>query len=209
MPRIIRALWFEEVGLLNEPLIDTPIGKLTLRQTFIIMFFAGIAWLASTLVQDVIFKIGLGGAIFISGVAIFAHKVKTLPPEKILWYMIFGSIGVEKPKKLPRKPGEELAAEKPLGVERSVSIASTLDTPVKLVGVLRDPGTGQIFASTPFDAFVNGELVFSGFTDEEGFFTIFFTPATYGVIEVKIKPAKYAGPPQVMRVQVLPKRGEY
>ena len=72
MPRIIRALWFEEVGLLNERLIDTPIGKLTLRQTFVIMFFAGIAWLASTLVQDVIFKIGLGGAIFISGVAIFA-----------------------------------------------------------------------------------------------------------------------------------------
>lgn len=208
MPRIIRALWFEEVGLLNEPLLDTPLGKLSLRQTFVIIFFAGIAWLASLLVQDVTLKVGIGGAIFISGVAIFAHRIKTLPPEKILWYALFGAGKVKKAKKPSLKPSKEFVAEEPLEIEKKVSIASTLDTPVKLVGVLRDPGTGQIFGSTPFEVFIDEEPVFSGITDEQGFFTIFFTPATYGVIEIKIKPAKYAGAPQIMKVQVLPKRGE-
>jgi len=206
MPRVIRTLCFEELSMIHQPLLDTPIGKLSLRQTAVLILFALVAFfLATTFApDDLITELIIAAPIAIVGISIFGRKVKTISPEHLLIYMFTGGKRV---KKVKVKPGEgaieKLAAEKPLSIPNAVNVSSSLDSPVKLVGVLRDPQTGRNLPLRAYEVFVDGEPVFSGVTDESGFFTIFFTPTRYGVFDVEVKPEKSITS-QRIPIQVVP-----
>lgn len=206
MPRVIRTLCFEELSIAYQPLLDTPIGKLSLRQTAVLLIFAVLAFLVASVVSsDLAIQLIVGGGILVVGVAVFGRKVKTLPPERLLLYMFVGSKQARRRKVVREEAAaEKLVAEKPLQIPNAVNISSDLDTPVKLVGVLRDPQSGRPLPVKPYDVLVDGEKVFSGVTDENGFFTIYFTPGRYGVFNVEVRPEKSVVS-QKVPVQVVPK----
>jgi len=207
MPRIILALCFEDVGLLSEPILDTPIGKFSIRQTIIYLTFGLIAVLAYINIEEMTGMIA-AAVIFVIGITFFGRKVKTMAPEKMLIYLLFRR-GAFPTIKKEKKQGDleergELGAEE-LNIPNVVRVASLLDAPVKLVGVLRNPQTGAPIAHTPFDVLVNGSREFSGTTDESGFFVVFFTPSGYGLFQLEIKPEK-STISQTIPVQVVPSR---
>ncbi|HDH44909.1 MAG TPA: hypothetical protein ENG66_05920 [Thermococcus sp.] len=193
MPRIIRVLCFEEVGFLNEPILNTPIGKFSIRQMIVILGFAGLAAIAFMSIPDQLFAIVIAGSIFVGGFAIFGRKVKTISPEYTLYLILFKR-GLPKPKPVkprpPTQPGLPIPEKELSKPQNVVHISSFLDSPVRIVGLLRDPQTGEPFVNRPFDVFLGGERIFSGVTDENGFFTIFFMPPSYGSFELEIKPAR-------------------
>ena len=39
MSELVQALWFEDVGFLNEQLLDTPVGRFSIRQMCLFLFF--------------------------------------------------------------------------------------------------------------------------------------------------------------------------
>jgi len=205
MPRVIRTLCFEELGMIHQPLLDTPIGKLSVRQTAVLMLFAVVAFLLATTFapDDLMMELIIAAPIAIVGISIFGRKVKTISPEHLLIYMFTGGKRVKKVKVKPEGAIEKLAAEKPLAIPNAVNVSSSLDSPVKLVGVLRDPQTGRNLPLRAYEVFVDGESVFSGVTDESGFFTIFFTPTRYGVFDVEVKPEKSITS-QRIPIQVVP-----
>lgn len=138
MPRVIRTLWFEDVGLLNEPVFDTPLGRLTIRQTTALIAFALLAWMTTLFFEDFIYKVVTAGAVFLFGAVLFIHRVKTVPPERII-LLAFG-LG----RKRSRKPIEARKAVRKGPIKapasaKTVKVSAELDAPVKIVGVLRDP----------------------------------------------------------------------
>jgi hypothetical protein len=208
MPRVIRTLCFEELGMIQQPLLDTPIGKLSMRQTVVYILFAVAAFfLATILSTDLLTEIIIAAPIAIVGISIFGRKVKTIAPEFLIYYLFKGGGKVKKMRfKLGEEVVEKLTAEKPLSIPNAINVSSSLDSPVKLVGVLRDPQTGRNLPVRPYDVLVDGEKVFSGVTDESGFFTIFFTPTRYGVFDVEVKPEKSINSQRVP-IQVVPEVG--
>jgi len=204
MPRVIRTLCFEELSMIHQPLLETPIGKLSLRQTAVLILFAVVAFFLATIFapDDLMMELIIAAPIAIVGISIFGRKVKTISPEHLLIYMFTGGKRVKKVKIKPEEI-EKLATEKPLSIPNAVNVSSALDSPVKLVGVLRDPQTGRNLPLRAYEVFVDGEPVFSGVTDESGFFTIFFTPTRYGVFDVEVKPEKSITS-QRIPIQVVP-----
>jgi hypothetical protein len=205
MPRVIRTLCFEELGVIHQPVLNTPIGKLSMRQMVVLISFAGVSFLLAMIFapDDLIMELMIAAPIAIVGISIFGRKVKTISPERLLIYMFTGGRKVKKVKVEPEGEVEKLAAEKPLSIPNVVNVSSSLDSPVKLVGVLRDPQTGRNLPLKAYEVFVDGEPVFSGVTDESGFFTIFFTPTRYGVFDVEVKPEKSITS-QRIPIQVVP-----
>jgi hypothetical protein len=199
----VQSLWFEEVSLIHEPLLDTPIGRLTLRQTAALILFALSAWMASLLFTDVIFKLFVGGAVFTLGAVIFTHKVKTVPPERcILLALGIGRARPRKPVKMKKRiegGGRSTMAPTPL---KKMRVSAMLDAPIKVVGVLKDPSNGKLLPHRGFEFIVDGVRHSSGVTDEQGFFTVFFAPQRFGVYRVEVRPDGYAGATQTFMVQV-------
>jgi hypothetical protein len=206
LPRVVRTLWFEDVGLLNEPVFDTPLGRLTIRQTIALMAFALLAWTTTLFFEDLIFKVVVGGAVFLFGAVLFMHRVKTVPPERV----VLLALGLG--RKCPRKPMEARKAVRKglMGAPapaKTVRVSAELDAPVKIVGVLRDPSTGRLLPERSFEVCVDGGPYSAGVTDEQGFFTVFFAPQRYGAYRVEVRPEGYAGPAQTLEVLVQPKGG--
>ena len=208
LPRIVQALWFEEVGLFYEPILDTPVGRLTLKQTGFLIAFAGVAWTAALIFEDIILKIAVGGAIFIFGIAVFTRRTKTLPLEKSLLFALgIGRMKQRSPisvKTKKRAEGDRKFEQPPI---KMMKVSATLDGPVKIVGVLRDPSTGRVLSARSFEFTVDGVWHSSGVTDEQGFFTVFFAPQRLGTYRVEVQPEGYAGVSQRFEIQVESKEG--
>jgi len=204
--RVVRTLWFEDMGLRNVQIFDTPVGRLSVRQLIIIAVFGGLGWLSSLLFEDILYKIAIGGAVFGAGLVLAMQKLKVITPERaILLAFGFGrtypkrmkAIGEGKEKK--RKKGEAAPAKR-------MRVSADLESPVKVVGVLRDPSTGEVLRGKPYEVFARGERCSSGISDEQGFFTAFFTPKMYGEYTVEVRPEGYARG-QMFRLIVEPKGG--
>ena len=200
----LQTLWFEDVGFLNEQMLDTPIGRFSIRQTGILLAFGLLAWIVSLLSGDLIFKIVLAGAIFFTGAAVFTRKVKTVPPEMHLLYIV----GIRHPLQTKQKTHKGHERKDPIGSashSKSLMLSATLGVPVKVVGVLKDPALGKPLSSRNFELNVDGTAYSKGFTDEEGFFCAYFVPDRFGVFKIEVKPEGFAGSAQQITVDVKPK----
>ena len=200
----MQTLWFEDVGFLNEQMLDTPVGRFSIRQTGIFLAFGLLAYAASLLSGDLIFKIVAAGSIFFTGAAIFTRKVKTVPPEMHLLYLV----GVGRPLKVKQKTRKGQKREEHVETTapaKSMMLSATLGVPVKVVGVLKDPALKKPLLNRSFEISVDGAAYSKGFTDEEGFFCAYFVPDHFGVFKIEVKPEGFAGTTQQITVNVKPK----
>ena len=206
--RVVRTLWFEELGLCNVRIFETPAGRLSIRQLVILLVFAVLGYASSIPFDDLIYKAAFGGAVFAAGFVLASRGVKVVAPERmILLAFGFGRLSPEstRPSALMGERGRRggVEAEAPAGIMR---VSAELESPVKVVGVLRDPSAGEVLCGKPYEVLVGGELCGSGVSDEQGFFTAFFTPRMYGEFEVEVRPEGYAGG-QIFKLIVEPKGG--
>jgi len=210
LPRInLRTLWFEDVGLMNQPLIDTPFGRLTTRQAAGMGLFALLAWLtfsALGFVGDIFLRALMAFLVFMAGAVIFMWRVKTVPPERT----ILLALGIGKRRKGPLRPAkgkaprraEEKAVVKAPAAVKVSKAQATVGEPFKVVGVLRDPSLGTPLANRSFDVFVDGQLRFKGVTDEDGAFEVVYVPENVGVLRIEVRPEGYVGAGQSIEVTV-------
>ncbi|MEM3485540.1 MAG: hypothetical protein QXG08_01115 [Candidatus Methanomethyliaceae archaeon] len=93
MVKVVQILWFETISPLHQPFIDTPIGPVTVRQFIFAVAGAAVgyfiygalpAWL------DPFLRGGVGAVPFIFAILTASRKVKTVPPEKYLLYLLLG-----------------------------------------------------------------------------------------------------------------------
>ena len=201
MSELVSALWFEDVGFLNEQLLDTPVGRFSIRQMALFLFFGLLGWLASLVFADLISKITVGGCIFLMGAAIFSRKVKTVPPE-IHLISVVRQFLVIKPK--PSKQRNNSSVD----VSKSLLLSASLGVPVKIVGVLKDLATGKILSSKNFKVNINNTVHSKGATDEEGYFCTYFVPDRFGVFQIEIQPEDVQESIQQIMVNVNPKSEE-
>jgi hypothetical protein len=208
MPRVnLRTLWFEDIGLVNQPLIDTPFGRLTARQAVGIGFFALLAWLtfsALGFVGDLALRAVPAVLIFAAGAVVFSWRVKTVPPEKILILAL--GLGKKRGKpakqKAAREKGAEKIAPKAPATVKVTKAQATVGEPFKVVGVLREPSLGTPLANRNFDVIVDGALRYKGTTDEQGGFEVVYIPENVGSVRIEVKPEGYAGVSQSIEVTV-------
>lgn len=206
MPRInLRTLWFEDIGFINQPIIDTPFGKLTTRQATGIGFFALLAWIifsALGFVEDIVFRTLPAALVFILGAIFFSWRVKTVPPEKIMLLALgLGRKRVKARKEPAAQPSKKTAPKAPAAAKVSKAQA-TVGEPFKVVGVLREPSLGTPLANRNFDVYVNGVLRYRGVTDEQGGFEVVYIPESPGVAKIEVRPEGYAGAGQSIEVTV-------
>jgi len=188
------------VGFLNEQMLDTPLGRFSIRQTGIFLAFGLLAWGVSLIFADMVLKIVVAGAIFFSGAAIFTRKIKTLPPEIHLLYLIHKR-SLQKSPKTPKPPNQSPAAP----VAKSMLLSATLGVPLKVVGVLKDLVTGKVLSDKAFNVNLDNATYSKGFTDEEGFFCTYFVPDRFGLFQITIQPDGSPEPIQKITVNVNPK----
>jgi len=209
MPRVnLRTLWFEDIGLVNQPLIDTPFGRLTVRQAAGIGFFALLAWLtfsALGFVEDLALRAVPAVLIFAAGAVVFSWRIKTVPPEKILILALgLGRKRGRKPAKQKatwEKGAEKVAPKAPVTVKVTKAQA-TVGEPFKVVGVLREPSLGTPLANRNFDVLIDGVLRYKGTTDEQGGFEVVYIPESVGLVRIEVRPEGYAGVSQSIEVAV-------
>jgi hypothetical protein len=209
MPRVnLRTLWFEDIGLANQPLIDTPFGRLTARQAAGIGFFALLAWLTFSAlgsVGDMVFRAVPAVLIFVAGVAVFSWRIKTVPPEKVLILALgLGKKRGRKPAKrgaIRENAAEKVAPKMPVTVRVSKAQA-TVGEPFKVVGVLREPSLGTPLANRNFDVLVDGAPRYKGTTDEQGGFEVVYIPENVGLVRIEVRPEGYAEVSQNIEVTV-------
>lgn len=180
MPKSVNTLWFETLSPWNQPFIDTPFYQLTPRQFVLLIIGAliGYAIYKIPFVENS-FKIGISSIPFIFSIIMASKKIKTVPPEKYLLYIIFRSY---KKKDKIRKNKEEKRIEKlkiPEEVKqvlnqfippsRAISVES--NSPIEITGILRNPKTNMPMLNTIFYASIGGRIL-SGRSDEKGNYKI-------------------------------------
>jgi len=204
MPRIVRVFALEEMGSMNEPVVATPVGSLTVRQCAILALFLIAGWtvhlaLARTVPQT--FSLTVFGGFALAGLAIALKRTKSIPVEAQIYYAIF--------KSGKRKAGakKSLKAEK-AGPEKfekvlSLIVESEEAVPKKIVGELRDQ-FGNLLKNTEYYVYVNdrkySEKAF--LSDSGGRYEFYFLPPSTGVFEVKVVPKGSSVPSDVVKVRV-------
>jgi hypothetical protein len=191
---------------MNQGILDTPVGRLSIRQAVGLAVFALLAWITFQAFAffDVICRVAAAGGIFIFGAVIFMWRVKTVPPERILLLAL--GIGRRFPRhkvavKERVKAGKAVAvAPEAPAVTRVSKAQATVGEPVKIVGVLRDPHSGMPLSSRSFDITVDGQPFHKGATDEQGGFEVVYVPERVGVVRIEVKPEGYAGQGQSIEV---------
>jgi hypothetical protein len=96
--RVVRTLWFETISILSNPLIETPIGMITIRQGLLVgagALVGVIVYRAIPPFVDPFVRIGFGLIPFALFAMTAAKKVKTVPPEQYLLLLL-------RPKKATR-----------------------------------------------------------------------------------------------------------
>ena len=198
LSELVSTLWFEDVGFIHEPILDTPLGRFSIRQTIIFLVFGLLVWVGSLIFADLALKIVAAGTIFFSGAAIFTRKIKTLPPEVHLFYLITNR-SLQKPQKPPTNP-------KPIEPStQSMFLSATLGVPLKVVGVLKDPTTDQILSNKPFNVNLDNTLYTKGLTDKDGFFCTYIVPDRFGLFQITLQPEDAHEPFQQITLNVNPK----
>lgn len=199
---LVQALWFEDVGFLNEALLDTPIGRFSIRQMCLFLFFGLIGWLLSLVFTDLVLKLVVGVGVFLVGATIFSRKIKTVPPE-VHFLCVLRQFLLTKTKRSQQK-------NKPSGENesRSLLLSASLGAPVKIVGVLKDLATGKILCGKNFKVSINNATHSRGMTDEEGCFCTYFVPDRFGAFQIEIQPEDASEPTQQIMVNVNPKSEE-
>jgi hypothetical protein len=197
---LVQALWFEDVGFLHEQMLDTPVGRFSIRQMVIFLVFGLLAWVVSLAFVDVVSKVVVAGAIFCVGAACFTRKIKTVSPEMHLLCMIRQFTLRIKKKRFATKvqPSVEQASKSML------LLSATLGVPLKIVGVLKD-FTGKILSGKNFKVNINNAAHSQGVADEEGGFCTYFVPDRSGVFQIDIQPEDSAEPVEKITVNVQPK----
>lgn len=215
MPRVnTRTLWFEDIKFTRQGVIDTPFGRLSVRQAAGIGFFALLAWLTSqalAFVQDIFFKAIPAVLIFIAGAVIFSWRIKTVPVERQL--LLAFSIG--KRMRTPRAAKKKTKAKAGKGVPPPVEVPllvlkpakvqkaqATVGEPFKITGILRDAKFGKPLPNCNFDVLVDGSQLYKGATDRDGGFEAVYIPENPGVVRVEVRPEGYAGHGVVVEVTV-------
>jgi len=203
--RIVRTLWFEDMGLRNVQMFDTPFGRLSVRQLLIMAVFVCLGYIVSLFFEDILYKIVAGGTLFGGGFYLAVQKVRVVSPERSLLLALgFGRIMPRTAKREKTKLAGTKSKKTPS--RRMMKVSADLESPVKIVGTLRDPDTGEILCGKPFEVFIRGVRQSSGISDDQGSFTAFFAPSMYGKYEVEIRPEGYRRG-QVFTLVVEPKGG--
>jgi len=208
----VQTLWFEEMSFLHEQMLDTPVGRFSIRQMIVFLLFGLSAYGASLFLEDLAAKIVVAGSIFFSGAAIFTRKTKTLPPEKHLLYIINNKYAQKKKHKKRKKHRQQKQKQKqqqkppiPVASVKEMRLSATLGVPVKIVGSLKDLASKKVLINRSFELCVDGTTYSKGFTDQEGLFSAYFVPDHYGTFKLEIKPEDYAKPILQIVVKVNPK----
>jgi hypothetical protein len=191
-------LWFEDVGFLHEQMLDTPLGRFSVRQMGMFLVFGLLAWLCSLVFADLVFKIVVAGAVFFGGAALFTRKIKTVSPEAHLLCLIKRFTLQIKQKHSAAKAKQSVEQE-----SKTMLLSATTGAPVKIVGVLKDL-TGKILADKNFKVNVNSTAHSSGSTDPEGYFCTYFTPDHPGLFQIDIQPEDHPNITQKITIQVNP-----
>jgi len=199
---IVSTLWFEDTRFLNEQMLDTPLGRFSIRQMCIFLIFGLLAWVVSLLFSDLVLKLVVAGAIFFTGAALFTRKIKTVSPEAHLLCLIKRFTMQIRQKQLTPKGRQSVEQ-----TSTSLLLSATLGMPVKLAGVLKDL-TGKILSGKNFKVSVNNMAYSKGATDEEGYFYTYFIPDHIGLFKVDIQPEDSNEPIQQITVKVNPKTEE-
>jgi hypothetical protein len=199
LSEVVVSLWFEDVGFLNESMLDTPVGRFSIRQMVVFLVFGLLAWGVSLVFVDLVFKIVAACAVFVSGAAFFARKVKTVSPEAHLLCLFKRFLQVVAQKKF-----SSTTLNSKLFVEPSSEVmvlSAVLGVPVKVVGVLKD-FSGKLLCGKSFKVSVNGIAHSSGLSDTEGCFCTYFISDRTGRFEVAIQPEDHPGTIQKITIQV-------
>ena len=199
---LVSTLWFEDVSFLNEQMLDTPVGRFSIRQMIIFLVFGLLAWIASLTFVDLVLKIVVAGAVFVTGAAFFARKTKTIPPETHLLHLVNRFLQTSKQKKSltikNKQPVEQTT-------KTTMLLSATLGVPVKVAGVLKDT-SGKILSNKNFQVSANGTIHSNGVTDKEGYFCTYFTPNHTGHYEINIQPENHPKTTQKITIQTNPKK---
>jgi hypothetical protein len=199
---LVSALWFEDVSFLHEQMLDTPVGRFSIRQMCLFLVFGLFGWLLSLVFADLVLKLCVGGGVFLVGAALFSRKVKTIPPEVHLLYVMkqFLLVKPKRSKQRGTSSGESTS--------KYLLLSASLGVPVKVVGVLKDLATGRILSGKTFKVSINNAVHSRGTTDEDGCFCAYFVPDRFGVFQIEIQPEDSAEPVQQIMVNVNPKSEE-
>jgi hypothetical protein len=199
---LVSALWFEDVGFLHEQLLDTPVGRFSIRQMVLFLVFGLFGWLLSLVFSDLVLKLCIGGGVFFMGAALFSRKVKTVSPEVHLFCVArqFLLVKLKRSKQRDNSSGES--------VSRSLLLSASLGVPVKVVGVLKDLATGKILSGKTFKVSVNNVVHSRGTSDEAGCFCAYFVPDRFGVFQIEIQSEDAHESTQQIMVNVNPKSEE-
>jgi len=202
LSELVTTLWFENVGFLNEQMLDTPVGRFSIRQMGIFLVFGLLAWIASLAFGDLVLKIVVAGGIFFTGAALFTRKIKTVAPEAHLLYFIkrFLQTTTKQKHSIPTK-GKQSVEQ----ASKSMLLSATLGAPVKVVGILKD-FSGKILAGKNFKVNVNNTTHSNGTTDQEGYFCTYLTPDHPGLFQIDIQPEDSQETIQQITIQVNPQK---
>jgi uncharacterized membrane protein YcfT len=171
LSELVVTLWFEDVGFLHEQLLDTPVGRFSIRQMGLFLVFGLLAWLVSLVFADLVLKLVVAGCIFFSGAAIFTRKIKTVSPEVHLLYLVKRFLQTTKQKHSTHVKRKRSVEQ----VSKVMCLSATLGVPVKVVGVLKD-FSGNVLAGKNFKVNINNTTHSTGATDQDGYFCTYFVP---------------------------------
>ena len=199
MSELVSTLWFEDVGFLHEQMLDTPLGRFSVRQMILFLVFGLLSWLCSLVFADLVLKIVVAGGIFFGGAALFTRRIKTVSPEAHLLCLIRRFTVQIKQKHSATKAKQSIEHE-----AKAMLLSATIGVPVKIVGVLKD-FTGKVLQDKNFKVTLNNVVHSSGVTDQEGSFCTYFIPDHSGVFQIAIQPEDSQEPLQQITVHVQPK----
>jgi hypothetical protein len=80
---LVQALWFEDVGFFNEALLDTPVGRFSIRQMCLFLFFGLVGWLLSLVFADLVLKLVVGVGVFVVGLLFFLVRLRLFRLRRI------------------------------------------------------------------------------------------------------------------------------
>lgn len=222
----VPVFWFEDIGLLNEPLLDSPFGRFTVRQVVILGVFGLVAWIVQGFFNDPVFKVGIiVFTMFFGGYLAFS-KTKTIPVEKSITL----ALGIGKPKlrrfrkrkvkleeesqkpeagrigevvKVNTKTMKVIVLSKP---SRIIGISTNLDEPIRITTLIRDKVTGEPLANKPFKVYLDGKEHSTGITDQDGGLITYLTAKSYGKVRVDVFVEGYVEPVDSFTLNIKPRK---
>lgn len=178
MPKSVNTLWFETLSPWHQPFIDTPFCQITPRQFVLLSLGALIGYaFFKALSMETSIRIAISSIPFIFAISIAFKKIKTVPPEKYLLFLIVKNRKKDEVKeelnRVEKGVPEEVkrVLNKFAPPSRAISIKLSPSNTVEITGILRNPKTNAPMLNTLFYASIGG-LILSGRSDEKGSYKI-------------------------------------